>query len=387
MNRYFILAFLVAIVAIITFIVTPSSVFQCEHYKLPKPPKLEGILAVNNILTKAEYLLKDKIFGPESIIVEKDKIVTGMQNGMIISAESGVIRKSLTFGSVNLDLCDGRFDMEPKCGRPLGLRRLNAETILAIDTYFGIFSVNFEKGQHMVILGNQTEVNGKPMKFLNDIDVVDRDVLIFTDSSSKWDRRHFMNILLEGIPNGRVLRLTRSTGKIEVIMDKLYFPNGIQLFPDKQSFLVSETGAARIKRHWIAGPRMGETEIFIDNLPGLPDNIRLGSNGTFWIGLGAVRHSDQFSMLDFLADKPYIRKCILQLVPERQWEWLMSIFGTKHALILQLNEKGQIVASAHDPMGQIIKEVSQVTEANEYLYLGSYRSPFIARLRKDHIIY
>ncbi|VIO99075.1 Uncharacterized protein BM_BM17786 [Brugia malayi] len=360
MNRYFILAFLVAIVAIITFIVTPSSVFQCEHYKLPKPPKLEGILAVNNILTKAEYLLKDKIFGPESIIVEKDKIVTGMQNGMIISAESGVIRKSLTFGSVNLDLCDGRFDMEPKCGRPLGLRRLNAETILAIDTYFGIFSVNFEKGQHMVILGNQTEVNGKPMKFLNDIDVVDRDVLIFTDSSSKWDRRHFMNILLEGIPNGRVLRLTRSTGKIEVIMDKLYFPNG---------------------------PRMGETEIFIDNLPGLPDNIRLGSNGTFWIGLGAVRHSDQFSMLDFLADKPYIRKCILQLVPERQWEWLMSIFGTKHALILQLNEKGQIVASAHDPMGQIIKEVSQVTEANEYLYLGSYRSPFIARLRKDHIIY
>lgn len=46
----------------------------------------------------------------------------------------------------------------------------------------------------------------------------------------------------------RVLRLTRSTGKIDVIMDKLYFPNGIQLFPDKQSFLVSETGAARIKR-------------------------------------------------------------------------------------------------------------------------------------------
>ncbi|EJW76731.1 hypothetical protein WUBG_12363 [Wuchereria bancrofti] len=75
------------------------------------------------------------------------------------------------------------------------------------------------------------------------------------------------------------------------------------------------------------------------------------------------------------------------MVPERQWEWLMSIFGTKHALILQLNEKGQIVASAHDPMGQVIKEVSHVTEANEYLYLGSYRSPFIARLRKDHIIY
>lgn len=58
---------------------------------------------------------------------------------------------------------------------------------------------------------------------------------------------------------------------------------------------------------------MGETEIFIDNLPGLPDNIRPGSNRTFWLGLAAVRHSDRFSLLDYLADKPYIRKCILQV--------------------------------------------------------------------------
>lgn len=36
--------------------------------------------------------------------------------------------------------------MEPKCGRPLGLRRLDAENILAIDTYLGIFSVNFNAG-------------------------------------------------------------------------------------------------------------------------------------------------------------------------------------------------------------------------------------------------
>uniref|UniRef100_A0A0R3RK60 Str_synth domain-containing protein n=1 Tax=Elaeophora elaphi TaxID=1147741 RepID=A0A0R3RK60_9BILA len=305
----------------------------------------------------------------------------------MISIEHGIIRKTSRFGSVNPDLCDGRFDMEPKCGRPLGLRQLDAETVLAIDSHLGIFSVNFEKGQHMVVLGNWTEVDVKPMKFLNDIDVINHDMLIFTDSSSKWDRRHVMNIILEGIPNGRVLRLTRSTGKIDVVMDKLYFPNGIQLFPDKQSFLVSETGAARIKRHWIAGPRMGETEIFVDNLPGLPDNIRPGSNGTFWIGLAAVRHSDQFSLLDYLADKPYIRKCILQLVPERLWEWLLSMFTAKHALILQLNSEGQIIASAHDPTGQVIKEVSQVTEADEYLYLGSYRASFIARLRKDLIVY
>ncbi|VDK86029.1 unnamed protein product, partial [Onchocerca ochengi] len=241
--------------------------------------------------------------------------------------------------------------------------------------------------EHTAILENQTEVKGKPLKFLNDIDVVNDDELIFTHSSTRWDRRHFMNILLEGIPNGRVLRLIPSTGKIEVIMDKLFFPNGIQLFPDKQSFLVAETGAARIKRYWIAGPRMGETEIFVDNLPGFPDNIRSGSNGTFWVGLPTIRQSDRFSLLDFLADKVYMRKCILQLVPERKWQWVLSKFLKKHALILQLNEEGQIIASAHDPTGQVIEGVSQVTEADEYLYLGSYHAPFIARLRKDLLVY
>lgn len=69
-----------------------------------------------------------------------------------------------------------------------------------------------------------------------------------------------------------------------------------------------------ICRHWIGGPKMGETEIFVDNLPGLPDNIRSGSNETFWVGLAAVRHSGQFSLLDYLADKPHIRKYILQVI-------------------------------------------------------------------------
>lgn len=38
--------------------------------RLPPPPRLEGVLAVNDILTKAEYILKDEILGPESIIVD-----------------------------------------------------------------------------------------------------------------------------------------------------------------------------------------------------------------------------------------------------------------------------------------------------------------------------
>ena len=48
----------------------------------------------------------------------------------------------------------------------------------------------------------------------------------------------------------RVLSLVPSTGRVEVLMDNLYFANGIQLFEDKQSFVVAETTMARILR-WV----------------------------------------------------------------------------------------------------------------------------------------
>ncbi|VDN00359.1 unnamed protein product [Thelazia callipaeda] len=69
--EFFGVSILIAFIGIIAFIVMPSSDFQCE---LPKPPRLEGVLEVNEILTKAEYILKDKIFGPESIIVDEGEI-------------------------------------------------------------------------------------------------------------------------------------------------------------------------------------------------------------------------------------------------------------------------------------------------------------------------
>uniref|UniRef100_A0A8R1XPB1 Adipocyte plasma membrane-associated protein n=2 Tax=Onchocerca TaxID=6281 RepID=A0A8R1XPB1_ONCVO len=147
MNRkLLILSFVVIVIAIIIFIITPSSVFHCVRYELPKPPKLEGILAVNDILTKADYLLKHKIIGPESILVDKDGITTGTGKGTVINIKDENIQKIFRFSSIDPDQCDGTFDMEPKCGRPLGLRRLNNETILAIDTYLGIFSINLETG-------------------------------------------------------------------------------------------------------------------------------------------------------------------------------------------------------------------------------------------------
>ena len=49
-------------------------------------------------------------------------------------------------------------------------------------------------------------------------------------------------------------------------------------------------------------------EIFADNLPGLPDNIRRCSKGGYWVGTAVCRYGDIFSMYDFAANKPWLRR-------------------------------------------------------------------------------
>lgn len=44
----------------------------------------------------------------------------------------------------------------------------------------------------------------------------------------------------------------------------------------------------RCKKYYITGPRKGSVDIFIENLPGLPDNIRYDGEGQYWIGFTTV---------------------------------------------------------------------------------------------------
>jgi sugar lactone lactonase YvrE len=59
-------------------------------------------------------------------------------------------------------------------------------------------------------------------------------------------------------------------------------------------------------RHSISGTNE-KSEVFIDNLPGLPDNIRLTSTGNYWIAFGAIRHKNQPGLLDRLRNWPRLR--------------------------------------------------------------------------------
>ena len=52
----------------------------------------------------------------------------------------------------------------------------------------------------------------------------------------------------------------------------------------------------------------------MENLPGLPDNIRRRKEGGYWLGVAGIRKWP-FSFLDFLGPYPTLRKIITKVGP------------------------------------------------------------------------
>lgn len=54
----------------------------------------------------------------------------------------------------------------------------------------------------------------------------------------------------------------------KVLLDNLWFTNGLVLSPDNQFVVVAETCKLRLLKYYIDGPKKGKSEVFADGLPG-----------------------------------------------------------------------------------------------------------------------
>uniref|UniRef100_A0A914EBF4 Strictosidine synthase conserved region domain-containing protein n=1 Tax=Acrobeloides nanus TaxID=290746 RepID=A0A914EBF4_9BILA len=358
------------------------SKYEPESFSIPPPPKFEGPLALNKKLQGAELLLKDQVKGPESLIVEGDTIYVAPEDGRILKVVNGKIVKEVIL--VDDKVCqtsEGRFKNLEKCGRPLGMRQLNKDLIIFADAYLGIVTVDVEKGKTNILLAGDAVVDGVQMKFADDLDVLDENTVIFSDASTKYQYKTCVYGYLESKPDGRIIQLNIKTKEAKVLLEGLYFPNGVQLFPDKQSFLVSETHRDRLKRFYISGPKKGQQEIFVNNLPGAPDNVRLNSRGNFYVAIAYTRHPDKFFLWDFLGPYPWVRNLILQLIPDSYLTAFQLSFIHKHGLVVEIDNNGKYISSLHDPTG-VVKFLSEVHETDKYIYVASFNQPHIARVTK-----
>ncbi|CAI4225749.1 unnamed protein product [Auanema sp. JU1783] len=342
---------------------------------LPDPPELVGPLAPNTVLQNSEYVLKNQIVGPESLVVDENHIYATLHSGEIVKIKDGKIVERLR---LRQQQGCGSFEAEPRCGRPLGLRRVKNEVFVVVDAYFGLFLVDMSKKNSTLLVDSRIPIDGKPLKFLNDLDIINEDEIIFSDSSPKWERRNVMRILLENVPEGRVLLHKISTKETKVLVDNLYFPNGIQLTSDKQNVLISECSMARIKKLNLKTLKLST---FAENLPGLPDNIRADDSGNIYVALASVRHSEKKSLLERIGGFTNLRYFLVKMFDGRFWNPIFEYVSTKYGIILVFNESGKITKSYQDPTGQVVTDVSQAVRLGNHLYLGSFRHAHIVKVK------
>uniref|UniRef100_A0A914ELP9 Strictosidine synthase conserved region domain-containing protein n=1 Tax=Acrobeloides nanus TaxID=290746 RepID=A0A914ELP9_9BILA len=327
----------------------------------------------------SEFLLKDQILGPESLLIEGDTIYTGTEDGTIVQIVNGKIVKTIVLS--NDERCTSKEDRLKNgklCGRPLGLRRINKEELITADGFHGIVKVNIEKETFEIVLPQGTLIEGKALTFANDLDVIDGNTVVFSDSTTKWEGDDLVYEFLENAPNGRAILFNIKTKEIKVLLDKLFYANGVQMFPDRKSFLVAETTMHRVTRYYLEGPKKGQQEIFIENLPGFPDNIRLNSHGNFYIPLPSIRDPEKFDLREFLGPYPWVKRFMIQLIPISVIE---KAGISKYGLVIEVDQNGKILNSFHATNGDI-NLITQASDDENYIYLGGLRSTFIARVQK-----
>jgi sugar lactone lactonase YvrE len=157
------------------------------------------------------------------------------------------------------------------------------------------------------------------------------------------------------------------------LIDGSFFGNGVAVSQNDDFVLMVELTKYRILRYWLKGEKQGQTDIFIDNLPGLPNGIARRKDGSFWLGF-TTRRDD---LLDKFQPKPGMKKLIfaipLWLQPKQE------PFG----MIMHLSKDGKILKTYYDTTGKIVSEASSVEEHNGYLYLGGDLTDHIGKYKLD----
>lgn len=251
-------------------------------------------------------------------------------------------------------------------GRPLGIEVLDDGRFLVCDSQRGVLRVDIS-GRVEVLADSAV---GRPLLACNNSAIGSDGIVYFTDSSAWYTIPDHRLDLLEHSGSGRLLRLDPVTGETDLLADGLQFANGVGLAADESYVLVAETGAYRINRIQLRGPRAGERSVLAENLPGIPDNMTSEtSDGLFWVAL----YSPRMRILDFMAPYPALRVLAANL-PE-----LVQPSPEHAGWVLAIDATGTIVRSLRGGRGSY-SPITGVREHDGVLYLGSLSDKSVARV-------
>ncbi|GMP91752.1 hypothetical protein CsSME_00042301 [Camellia sinensis var. sinensis] len=332
-----------------------------------------------NLLQKSEIKFLNQIQGPESMAFDPQGRgpYTGVADGRILFW-NGDKWIDFAYTSPNRpSLCDPKpspssyLKNEHICGRPLGLRfdKKTGDLYIA-DAYFGLMKVGPEGG---LATSLTNEVEGMPLRFTNDLDIDDEGNIYFTDSSTKYQRRNFMQLVFSAEDSGKVLKYNPNTKETTVLVRNLQFPNGVSLSKDGSFFVFCEGSVGRLRKYWLKGKKAGTSEVMAV-LPGFPDNVRTNDKGEFWVAV----HCRRTYYTYLCALYPKVRKFLLKLPIPAKIQYHLHTGGKLHAVAVKYSPEGELIQILEDSEGKVVKAISEVEEKDGKLWMGSVLMPFVA---------
>jgi len=338
------------LLAIVYLLVAPVPITPAA-WTPPVAPTLTGQYEQNNRLAHTDRLSLGDGRSPEDVAIDSGgRIYGGFDDGRIIQLQPDGTQPHI-FANTQ--------------GRPLGLAFDPAGNLIVADAIKGLLAI--DKSGTIKVLA--TEVDGAKFGCLNDLDVGVDGTIYFTEASRKFPMSQFANDILEHQPNGRFLAYDPKTQKTRTIVDGIYFANGVALSPDQSFALVNETGLYRVLKVWLTGPKQGQRDVFIDNLPGFPDGISSNGKGKFWLALVTPRDA----VFDKILPYPFARKIVYRL-PQ-----VLQPAPKRYSFVLGLDENGKVVDNLQNGAADCYAEIANVVEHDGVLYFGSIAESTIGK--------
>ncbi|MFD8391388.1 SMP-30/gluconolactonase/LRE family protein [Streptomyces sp. NPDC059680] len=296
--------------------------------------------------------------GPEDVVVDgHGRVLTGVEDGRILRVHGlGAPRTA-------------RVEVLAETGgRPLGLEPLPDGGLLVCDAERGLLRVDTGEGASSTVRVLADSVAGERLRFCSNVVALPDGTVYFTVSSRRYPLEHWIGDIVEHTGTGRLLRLPPEGGEPEVLVDGLQFANGLAAGADNSFLVIAETGACRLTRYHLTGPRAGHADLFA-TLPGMPDNLwREGPEGPLWVALASPR----VPPLDLLHRAPPAVRAA----------------AARAAVHAPYRPSGTIGAVALDDTGRTVRHltrrrsgfrmVTSVCASGDFLVLGSLWEPGVA---------
>ncbi|CAI5958205.1 unnamed protein product [Closterium sp. NIES-65] len=369
-----------------------SKKFKAARVNLP-PAKLFPKTDKKNRLARATKRYEGEMAGPESIAWDpngKGPYVSFSDGRIMRRTDDDSAWEEFTYASPlrTAAKCNSKKtnpDLETTCGRPLGLAfHPTTGDLYFADGYFGLHKVSAAGGQATKLV---SALDSRKFMMTNDLDIdADANVVYFTDGSSRWYRRDFLPLTLEGRKDGRFMKYDIASGVTTVIDEKVAFANGVAISQDKTFVVYCETTYLRCHRYWIRGPKAGKKEVFV-NLPGYPDNLSLNPRGRFWIALNSRRSptATVASQTPFIRETFVENKLGYKIVKATQDQRASGI-------VVEVDADGKITNLLEDKNGKVVKDARQATGPESLAWDGTGRGPYasvsdgrVVRRSKDNM--